>query len=200
MLGGELEALWDYGQDEEEWSDEYRLGPLEVTVSSFLVSTIDRFVDEVVLRTDTDPVRHMRVAALHRSRPLHGPELISSWRARVAVYPDKLMAAVVERSGGSPCNFPGHARWRAPMFTGCVSVQRPSPVATSRRVLARGGGVGRFAAPGQEEQMRQHQRVRITQVLTYRLVHLIELMLGGDARRQDLGAHAAHQVRPDGAA
>jgi hypothetical protein len=24
VLGGELEALWDYDQDEEEWSDEYR--------------------------------------------------------------------------------------------------------------------------------------------------------------------------------
>src|SRR5690348_2931193 len=42
VLGGELEALWDYDHDEEEWSDDYRLGELEVTVSSFLVSTIDR--------------------------------------------------------------------------------------------------------------------------------------------------------------
>ena len=67
-------------------------------MSSFLVSTIDRFVDDVVLQADTDPVKHMRVAALHRSRPLHGPELISRWRARAAAYPDKLMAAVVERS------------------------------------------------------------------------------------------------------
>ena len=97
VLGGELEALWDYDQDEEEWSDEYRLGQLEVTVSSFLVSTIDRLVDDVVLRTDTDPVKHMRMAALHRSRTLHGPGLISAWRAR-AGYPDKLLTAVVERS------------------------------------------------------------------------------------------------------
>ena len=100
VLGGELKALWDYDHDEEEWSDEYRLGELEVTVSSVLVSTIDRFVDDVVLRTDTDPVKQMRVAALHRCRPLHGPELISSWGARAAVYPDKLVAAVVERSLG----------------------------------------------------------------------------------------------------
>ena len=99
MLGGELQALWDYDHDEEEWSDDYRLGDLEVTVSSFLVSTIDRFVDDVVLRTDTDPVKHMRLAALHRCRPLHGPELISAWQAR-AVYPDQLVAAVVERSLG----------------------------------------------------------------------------------------------------
>lgn len=97
VLGGELEALWDYDPDEEEWSDDYRLGELGVTVSSFLVSTIDRFVDDVVLRTVTDPVRHMRMAALHRCRPLHGPELISAWRAR-AVYPDKLITAVVQRS------------------------------------------------------------------------------------------------------
>ncbi len=25
-LGGELTALWDFDQDEEEWSEEYRLG------------------------------------------------------------------------------------------------------------------------------------------------------------------------------
>jgi hypothetical protein len=97
VLGGDLGALWDYDSDEEEWSDDYRLGDLGVTVSSFLVSTIDRFIDDVVLRTDTDPVKHMRMAALHRCRPLHGPELISAWRAR-AVYPDELVAAVVERS------------------------------------------------------------------------------------------------------
>jgi len=41
VLGGELEALWDYDHDEQEWSDDYRLGDLQVTVSSFLVSTID---------------------------------------------------------------------------------------------------------------------------------------------------------------
>jgi len=99
VVGGELQALWDYDHDEEEWSDDYRLGDLEVTVSSFLVSTIDRFVDDVVLRTDTDPVKHMRLAALHRCRPLHGPELINAWQAR-AVYPDQLVAAVVERSLG----------------------------------------------------------------------------------------------------
>ena len=98
VLSGELEALWDYDPDEEERSDDYRLGELEVTVSSLLVSTIDRFVDDVVLQTDTDPVKHMRMAALHRSRPLHGPELISAWRARAAVYPDKLVAAMVARS------------------------------------------------------------------------------------------------------
>ncbi len=97
MLGGELDALWDYDHDDQEWSDDYRLGDLEVTVSSFLVTTIDRFVDDVVLRGDTDPVKHMRLAALQRCQPLYGPELITAWRAR-AVYPDQLVAVMVERT------------------------------------------------------------------------------------------------------
>jgi hypothetical protein len=99
-LGGDLEAIWDYDSDEEEWSDDYRLGQLDVTVSSFLVGTIDRFLDDVALRTDTDPVKHMRLAALQRCRPLYGTELIRTWRARAAAYPDTLAAAVAEQSLG----------------------------------------------------------------------------------------------------
>lgn len=99
-LGGELGALWDYDSGEEEWSDDYRLGELDVTVSSFLVGTIGRFLDDVVLRTDTDPVKHMRLAALQRCRPLYGTDLIRTWRARAAVYPETLVAAVAERSLG----------------------------------------------------------------------------------------------------
>jgi hypothetical protein len=99
-LGGELEAIWDYDSGEEEWSDDYRLGKLDVTVSSFLVSTIDRFLDDVTLRTDTDPVKHMRLAALQRCRPLRGRELIRTWRAQASAYPDTLVAAVAEQSLG----------------------------------------------------------------------------------------------------
>lgn len=89
-LGGELTALWDYDEDEEEWSEDYRLGELDVTVSNFLASTIDRFVDDVTLRADTDPVKHMRLAALQRSRVLVGAELMASWRARADGFPDRL--------------------------------------------------------------------------------------------------------------
>src|ERR1700733_16052001 len=79
-LGGELTALWDYDQDDEEWSDDYRVGELDITVSNFLVSAAERFLDDVVLRASTDPVRHMRLAAFQRSCPLLGAELIASWR------------------------------------------------------------------------------------------------------------------------
>jgi hypothetical protein len=97
-LGGVLTALWDYDQDEEEWSEDYRLGELDVTVSNFLTGTIERFLDDVVLHAATDPVKHMRLAALQRSRPLVGEQMIASWRARAGGYPDKLVSAMVERS------------------------------------------------------------------------------------------------------
>lgn len=95
-LGGELTELWDYDADDEEWSEDYRLGELDVTVSNFLTASIERFLDDVVLRADTHPVKHMRLAALQRSSPLAGAELIASWRARADGYPDDLVVAMVE--------------------------------------------------------------------------------------------------------
>jgi hypothetical protein len=97
-LGGELIALWDYDQDDEEWSEEYRVGELGVTVSNFLVSSVERFLDDVLVRASTDPVRHMRLAALQRSRPLLGAELMASWRARADAFPRKLVSALVQRA------------------------------------------------------------------------------------------------------
>lgn len=73
-LGGELRSLWDYDSAEEEWSEDYRLGGLDVTVSNFLAGAVERFVDDVVLRADIDPVKHMRLAAVQRS--------VRSWERR----------------------------------------------------------------------------------------------------------------------
>jgi hypothetical protein len=97
-LAGELTALWDYDQDDEEWSEDYRVGELDITVSNFLVSSVERFLDDVLLRASTDPVRHMRLAALQRSRPLLGAELMASWRTRADAFPDILVAALVEQA------------------------------------------------------------------------------------------------------
>jgi hypothetical protein len=97
-LGGTLTTLWDYDAGEGEWSDDFQLGPLDVTVSSFLTSTVDRFLDQVTGQADTDPVKHMRLAAVQRSQPLAGEELVAAWRQRAAQYPDRLVAAVVEQS------------------------------------------------------------------------------------------------------
>jgi Domain of unknown function (DUF4037) len=97
-LGGEREVLWDFWPEGGEWSDDYELGDLHVSISSFLGTTIERFIDDVIVRTDIDPVKHIRLAALKRCRTLLGRELIAALRTRVALYPDELVAAVVQRS------------------------------------------------------------------------------------------------------
>ena len=97
-LGGELTALWDYDDDDEEWSEDYHVGELGVTVSNFLVSSIEQFLNDVLLRANTDPVRHMRLAALQRSRPLLGTGMMASWRARADTFPRKLVSALVQQA------------------------------------------------------------------------------------------------------
>jgi hypothetical protein len=97
-LGGKLAALWDYDQGDEEWSEDYLLGELSVTVSNFLVSSVERFLDDVLLQASTDPVRHMRLAALQRSRPLLGTEMMASWRARAGTFPRELVSVLVEQA------------------------------------------------------------------------------------------------------
>ncbi len=97
-LAGSLTALWDYDADEEEWSEDYRLGELDVTVSNFLTGTVDRFLDQVTGQADPDPVKHMRLAAVQRSYPLAGESLVTSWRERADRYPDQLVKAMVQQS------------------------------------------------------------------------------------------------------
>jgi 8-oxo-dGTP pyrophosphatase MutT (NUDIX family) len=97
-VGGSLAALWDFDEDDEEWSEDYRVGELDVTVSNFLVSSIERFIDDVVIGTSTEPVRHMRLAAVQRSRPLIGADLVASWRDRASAFPGELVTALVEEA------------------------------------------------------------------------------------------------------
>jgi Domain of unknown function (DUF4037) len=98
VLGGELTGFWDYDEGDREWSEDYLLGGLGVTVSNFTTGTVEQFLDDVVRRADTDPVKHMRLAALQRSRPLLGGDLITSWRARADRFPDDLVTALVQQA------------------------------------------------------------------------------------------------------
>jgi hypothetical protein len=97
-LGGELTGWWDYDAGDREWSEDYLLGGLGVTVSNFTTGTIEQFLDDVVRRADTNPVKHMRLAALQRSRPLLGGDLIASWRARADRFPGELARALVQQA------------------------------------------------------------------------------------------------------
>ena len=96
--GAVLEDFWDYDATEQEWSENYRLGQLAVTASNFTVATIEQFLDAVIDTADTNPVKHMRLAAIQRCHALSGAGLIDAWRVRASRYPDQLVTAMVEQS------------------------------------------------------------------------------------------------------
>jgi Domain of unknown function (DUF4037) len=97
-LGGELTVFWDYDEGDREWGEDYLLDGLGVTVSNFTTGTVEQFLDDVTRRADTDPVKHMRLAALQRSRPLLGGDLIASWRTRADRFPGELATALVRQA------------------------------------------------------------------------------------------------------
>ena len=104
-LGAELTTLWEYDEDDREWSEDYVLDGVPVTVSNFRAATIEEFLEAVVERHDLDRAKHFRLAALRRSRPLRGEALLSGWRRRAMAYPDALVRAVLDQSfryGGIP--------------------------------------------------------------------------------------------------
>ena len=154
-LGGELTALWDYDADEEEWSEDYRLGELDVTVSNFLTATIERFLDEVVQHADTDPVKHMRLAALQHSRPLLGEQAIASWRARADAYPDALVAAMVERAL-NPHVLTGWAARHALASRGDDLAVRDLLVRAGRAVVGAVLALNRIYLPHRQLKWQQH--------------------------------------------
>lgn len=94
-VGAVFDAFWDYDPDDREWSEDYRVGALPVTISNFTVDTVEQMLDAVIAGAGTDPVMHMRLAALQRCRVLHGAELVASWRSRAGGYPDALVSAMV---------------------------------------------------------------------------------------------------------
>jgi hypothetical protein len=106
VLGADREMFWDYDENDAEWSEDYQLGALSVTVSNFTLTTAERFLDAVLDECDVDPVKHYRLAAIGSSRALRGSHTLADWRERLATYPDELIAAVVE-AALNPDRLPG---------------------------------------------------------------------------------------------
>jgi len=86
--------------EDDEWSDAYLVDGLKIEVSSFLVPTIDRYVADVMERYDTATEKQLRFAALQHSIPLHGEDLVHTWRERIAPYPDQLAENLIREHVG----------------------------------------------------------------------------------------------------
>lgn len=106
-IGASDQVIWDYDPDDREWSEDYRVGRLAVNVSNFTAETVEEFLDRVIEGGDTDPVKHMRLAAIERCAPLRGGRTVEAWRARAREYPDALVDAMVAGSLRPACSAAG---------------------------------------------------------------------------------------------
>jgi hypothetical protein len=91
--GGTLLRLWPYKADE--WAEEIDFGGFRVGTSTFLVATMERYLDEVLRGYSTAALPQMRLASVLHARSLAGDALAAGWRARAAAYPDGLVRAML---------------------------------------------------------------------------------------------------------
>lgn len=94
---GRVEIFWPYSAEEEEWGEEYAVNGMKIGISSFLTSSMDRWLVDVVTHGDPSELKQMRLAALQHCIPLYGEPHIRGWQQTAASYSDRLMRAVITR-------------------------------------------------------------------------------------------------------
>ena len=79
-------AFWDYDEDDDEWSEDYRIGEPR-SPSATRSTAIEAFLAAGVEKAEIDPVKHMRLAAIQRCLPLRGGEHVAGGRREPAAIP-----------------------------------------------------------------------------------------------------------------
>jgi hypothetical protein len=91
--GGTLLLLAPYQDDE--WEEQIAFGGFGMHTSTFLVSTMERYLREVLEDNSTAVDPQMRLSSLLHGQTLVGEDLVARWRERAAAYPAGLAAAMV---------------------------------------------------------------------------------------------------------
>jgi predicted nucleotidyltransferase len=129
--------------DENEWADGFFIEGIKVDTSQFLVSTLDRWLEDALVRADINPEYQVRITAIQHGRPLYGAELIERWRVRAAVYPEALAHAMVAEYSG----FRPHYLLEMLAARDDVLVLHQDLVAAEQQILSVLMGVNRVYAP-----------------------------------------------------
>jgi len=129
--------------DENEWADGFFIEGIKVDTSQFLVSTIDRWLDDALIRADINPEYQVRITAIQHGRPLYGAEVVERWRAKVAVYPEALAHAMVAEY----IHFRPHDRLEMLATRDDVLVLHQDLVAAEQLILGVLMGLNRMYAP-----------------------------------------------------
>jgi hypothetical protein len=93
------EAVECFPYEEREWAEEITVEGFTVGTSTFLVSTMERYIAEVCVEGKPDSLAQMRLYAVQHAQVLFGDEhLVNDWRARIADYPPALAHAVLRQN------------------------------------------------------------------------------------------------------
>jgi predicted nucleotidyltransferase len=95
--GGVLVGL---GDDEDEWEERLSFGGFHAHTSTFLVSTMERYLREVVDEHATSPVAQSRLFSLLNAVPVKGEAQVDLWSASAASYPEGLRQAMLAENLG----------------------------------------------------------------------------------------------------
>jgi hypothetical protein len=99
-LAGGAEAVELFPYEEDEWAEEIRVGDFKVGTSTFLVSTVERYLGQVCVANDPAPLAQMRLYEVLHAQMLFGDgKLLASWRERAA-YPPPLARTMLQQNLG----------------------------------------------------------------------------------------------------
>ena len=93
--GADLKLL---DQDEVEWEEQMEFSGFPAATSTFLISTMERFLHRVIDCCDPDAEAQLRLYSVQHSVPIVGEELANEWRRRAKSYPDGLVSVMLEEN------------------------------------------------------------------------------------------------------
>jgi hypothetical protein len=94
-------------QDDDEWEEQMLLDGVHAATSTFLVSTMGRYLHQVVDEGEIAPQAQTRLYSLQHALPLMGEDLVERWREKAAAYPPRLTHNMLA------ANLPFHGFWYA---------------------------------------------------------------------------------------
>lgn len=92
---GLIGQMWPYELDE--WSEHYYVHGVNIGISGFLVSTVDRYLHELNEELDPNDDKEIVISAVQSGLAVQGHKQIEVWRRQAADYPKALSATLVER-------------------------------------------------------------------------------------------------------
>lgn len=85
--------------EEEEWAESYLTQEnVKLEISSFLVETAEKWLDEVVKEFEIDYGKQCMASSIYYGQPLYGDHVINKLKNKVKIYPDKLAEKMIEEN------------------------------------------------------------------------------------------------------